>query len=161
MKTTCIFQRLLSSTEGIGGLKESALAGLMLMCRAAKTCWRWLDPSPPDRPTRNDGLEGACTLNALLRETLMQLLNSCPPLRCRSSSEKIPPSRALSGVSSRRKGGCKSCRSPSRCSSTACPWCGRACASFGRSSLQNVDRSRESRTQTASHLKKNASHESL
>ena len=153
MKTTCIFQQLLSNIEGRGGGKGSALVGWMMSrCRAARTCWRSSDPSPPDPPTHNGELEAACTLNALLRETLM-LLNLCPPPRCRSSYE-IPRSRELSGAFSGRMGGCRSCRSLWRCSSTACQWCGHACASFGRWSWQTVGRSHESRTRTASPLER-------
>ena len=159
METTFISQQLLSSIEGRGGGKGSALVDWRLRCRAARICWRWSDPSPPDPPTHNGDLEAACTLNASEREMLM-LLNSCPPPRCRSLYE-TPRSHAPLGAFSRRRGGCRSCRSLWRCSSMACRWCGRACASFGRWSWQTVCRSRGSRTQTASPLGKNASYESL
>ena len=73
-----------------------------------------------------------------------------PPRRCRTSPGH--PCRGSSGAFSTRKGGCTSCRilSPGRC--TACLWCGRACASFGRLSWQNVGHSPRSRTQTVSRL---------
>ena len=142
-----------------GGRKGSALVDRWIWSKlpcssVEKTCLRLSDPSPSpsdDLPTHNAELEEVCTLNALLRGTLML----SPPPRCPRRLYEIPRSpRALSGVFSRTKGGCRSCRSLSRCSSTACPSCGRACASCGRSSWQNVGHSREPRTQTAFLLKR-------
>ena len=77
---------------------------------------------------------------------------SRPPRRCRTLPGR--PSRGSSGASSRRTGGCRSCRILSLCRCTACQWCGRACASFGRWSWRTVGRSRGSRTRTASPLER-------
>ena len=73
-----------------------------------------------------------------------------PPRRCRTWPAR--PSRGSSGASSGRMGGCTSCRILELCTCTACPWCARACASFGRSSWQTGGHSPRSRTQTVFRL---------
>ena len=123
------------------GLLEGCSAGDTSLASPSRwACSRLLWTSP-----KSGGLVGPEIVESVWSGEMLT-----PPRRCRTWPAR--PSRGSSGASSRRRGGCTSCRILELCTCTACPWCARACASFGRSSWQTGGHNHGSRTQTASHL---------
>ena len=107
--------------------------------------WSWREERGTRSPT-----PGACTPGGRGRRGPGE-----GRARCHQSHTPWRPDprpRAPWGASWGSWGGCRTCRSPSPGSSTACPWCARACASCGRSSWRIFCRILQPRTQMAFHL---------